>query len=176
MCRNWQCPALRSRGGFGADSDVDFLVDFLPDRQDLFEGFCALRDELREAVQRDVPLVKRSIGNPCCWASALPQAATVYIADAQCPYLGCPAGVPGCCPLSMASMPKSSMGAANPAAVERRLEILEEALPRLRRTVSGTATEIPDEARIIGMRNIIALLVLPLLAPSCSMVSQIGGI
>lgn len=43
------------------------------------------------------------------------------------------------------------------SAVERQLEILGEALNRLRRTDAQTAADVPDLDRIIGMRNIIAL-------------------
>ncbi len=69
-------------GDFDADSDVDFLVDFLPDRPDPFEDFCALRDDLRGIVDRDVDLVvKRAIRNPYFRESALSQAETVYVAD-----------------------------------------------------------------------------------------------
>lgn len=42
------------------------------------------------------------------------------------------------------------------SAVERQLEILGEALSRLRRRAAQTAAEVPDLDRIIGMRNIIA--------------------
>lgn len=42
------------------------------------------------------------------------------------------------------------------SAVERQLEILGEALNRLRRTDPQTAADVPDLDRIIGMRNIIA--------------------
>ncbi|WP_106507309.1 nucleotidyltransferase family protein [Brachybacterium timonense] len=69
-------------GGFGADSDIDFLVVFLPDRPDPFEDFCALRDDLRAIVKRDVDLVvKRAIRNPYFRESALSQAETVYVAN-----------------------------------------------------------------------------------------------
>ncbi|SNC62467.1 hypothetical protein SAMN05445756_0702 [Kytococcus aerolatus] len=69
-------------GDFDADSDVDFLVDFLPDRPDPFEDFCALRDDLRGIVGRDVDLVvKRAIRNPYFRESALSQVETVYVAD-----------------------------------------------------------------------------------------------
>ena len=69
-------------GGFGADSDIDFLVVFLPDRPDPFEDFCALRDDLRAIVKRDVDLVvKRAIRNPYFRESALSQAETIYVAN-----------------------------------------------------------------------------------------------
>ncbi|MBM9462399.1 DUF86 domain-containing protein [Aeromicrobium sp. YIM 150415] len=42
------------------------------------------------------------------------------------------------------------------SAVERQLEILGEALNRLRQIDPETATRIPDLRRIIGMRNVIA--------------------
>lgn len=42
------------------------------------------------------------------------------------------------------------------SAVERQLEILGEALNRLRRSDPETAAVVPDLDRIIGMRNIIA--------------------
>ncbi len=66
----------------GADSDIDFLVDFLPGRPDPFEDFCALHDDLRAIVRRDVDLVvKRAIRNPYFRESALGRAETVYVAD-----------------------------------------------------------------------------------------------
>ncbi|WP_054951901.1 nucleotidyltransferase family protein [Flaviflexus massiliensis] len=69
-------------GDLGEDSDIDFLVDFLPDRPDPFEDFCALRDDLRTIVNRDVDLVvKRAIRNPYFRESALRQAKVVYVAD-----------------------------------------------------------------------------------------------
>ncbi|MDO5627240.1 MAG: DUF86 domain-containing protein [Mobilicoccus sp.] len=42
------------------------------------------------------------------------------------------------------------------SAVERQLEILGEALNRLRRTDPETAAKVPDLDRVIAMRNIIA--------------------
>ncbi|MCL6422710.1 DUF86 domain-containing protein [Brachybacterium sp. JHP9] len=42
------------------------------------------------------------------------------------------------------------------SAVERQLEILGEALNRIRRTDPEIADELPDLDRIIGMRNILA--------------------
>lgn len=67
------------RGGLTADSDVDFLVDFLPDREDPFKDFSDLRDELCRVVGREVDLVvKRAIRNPYFRDAALAQAETVY--------------------------------------------------------------------------------------------------
>ena len=69
-------------GGFDADSDVDFLVDFLPGRPDPFEDFCSLREELRRIVGRGVDLVvKRAIQNPYFRESALSRTETVYVSD-----------------------------------------------------------------------------------------------
>ena len=42
------------------------------------------------------------------------------------------------------------------AAVERKLEIVGEALNRLSREEPGLATRIPDIARIVGFRNVLA--------------------
>lgn len=65
-------------GDFGTDSDIDFL----PGRPDPFEDFCALHDDLRAIVKRDVDLVvKRAIRNPYFRESALCQTETVYAAD-----------------------------------------------------------------------------------------------
>lgn len=68
-------------GGYTSDSDVDFLVDFLPDRADPFEDFSGLRDELCRIVERNVDLVvKRAIRNPYFRESALAHTETVYVA------------------------------------------------------------------------------------------------
>lgn len=69
-------------GGFDDDSDVDFLVDFLPGREDPFEDFCALHEDLLTIIGRDVDLVvKRAVRNPYFRESALAHAETVYVAD-----------------------------------------------------------------------------------------------
>lgn len=69
-------------GGFDADSDVDFLVDFLPGSADRFSDFCGLRDDLAQLVGRDVDLVvKRAIRNPYFWSMALARIETIYVAD-----------------------------------------------------------------------------------------------
>lgn len=88
---SWRFLDLPLTTGFEEDSDVDFLVDFSPGRPDPFEDFCALRDELREIVNRDVDLVvKRAIRNPYFRESALSQSETVYVADVQGLSLGTP--------------------------------------------------------------------------------------
>lgn len=69
-------------GTFNESSDVDFLVDFLPGREDPFEDFSALRDELGAIVQRDVDLVvRRAIKNPFFREAVLAQAERLYVAD-----------------------------------------------------------------------------------------------
>lgn len=68
--------------GFTAGSDVDFLVDFLPDREDPFEDYSALREELAGILEREVDLVvKRAIRNPYFREAALAQTETIYVAD-----------------------------------------------------------------------------------------------
>jgi predicted nucleotidyltransferase len=82
--------------GFTAGSDVDFLVDFLPHREDPFEDYSALRKELEGIVERKVDLVvKRAIRNPYFRAGALAQAETLYVADVYGSSMGRPSGVPG---------------------------------------------------------------------------------
>ena len=69
-------------GGFTPESDVDFLVDFLPGRSDPFEDYSALREELQGIVNRKVDLVvRRAIRNPYFRDAALAQAETLYAAD-----------------------------------------------------------------------------------------------
>lgn len=69
-------------GNFTEESDVDFLVDFLPDRDDPFEDFCALKDELQAITERDIDLVvARAIKNPYFRESALDQVERIYVAE-----------------------------------------------------------------------------------------------
>lgn len=64
-----------------ASSDIDFLVDFLPDRDDAFEDFFGLREELARITQRDVDLVvARSVRNPYFKAATSSSARNVYAA------------------------------------------------------------------------------------------------
>lgn len=63
------------------NSDLDFLVDFMPDREDPFEDFCTLKEELGAITQREIDLVvKRAIRNPYFRESALKNAELVYAA------------------------------------------------------------------------------------------------
>lgn len=62
-------------------SDVDFLVDFLPGRDNLFDDYFGLRAELERIVGRSVDLVvARSVKNPYFKASAFNSAQEVYAA------------------------------------------------------------------------------------------------
>ena len=64
-----------------ATSDVDFLVDFLPEREDLFNDYFDLKFELERIVGRNVDLVDAgSIRNPFFKRSALGSAQDVYAA------------------------------------------------------------------------------------------------
>ncbi|HIY94783.1 MAG TPA: nucleotidyltransferase domain-containing protein [Candidatus Rothia avicola] len=68
--------------GFTEESDLDFLVDFLPQRDDIFEDFCGLKEELQAITHRDVDLViTRAMRNPLFKESALAQAESIYVAD-----------------------------------------------------------------------------------------------
>ncbi len=62
-------------------SDIDFLVDFLPDRGDMFDDYFGLREALAEIVGREVDLVvARAVRNPYFKASAFASAQDVYAA------------------------------------------------------------------------------------------------
>ncbi|MBB4735619.1 putative nucleotidyltransferase [Micrococcus cohnii] len=63
-------------------SDVDFLVDFLPGREDLFEDYTRLQQELGTVVGRPVDLViRRAVRNPYFRESAAASAQDVYVAQ-----------------------------------------------------------------------------------------------
>lgn len=62
-------------------SDVDFLVDFLPGRDDLLGDYLDLKSELERILGRKVDLVvARSVKNPFFKASAFKSAQDVYAA------------------------------------------------------------------------------------------------
>ncbi len=62
-------------------SDVDFLVDFLPEREDMFDDYFDLKLELERIVGRGVDLVDAgSIRNPFFKKSALGNAQELYAA------------------------------------------------------------------------------------------------
>lgn len=62
-------------------SDVDFLVDFQPEREDLFQDYFDLKFDLERIVGREIDLVmERSVKNPFFKASAFGSAQDVYAA------------------------------------------------------------------------------------------------
>lgn len=62
-------------------SDVDFLVDFQLEREDLFQDYFDLKFELERIVGREIDLVmERSVKNPFFKASAFGSAQDVYAA------------------------------------------------------------------------------------------------
>lgn len=62
-------------------SDVDFLVDFLPERKDLFNDYFDLKFKLEQIIGRDVDLVDAgSIRNPFFRKSALESSKDLYAA------------------------------------------------------------------------------------------------
>ncbi|MGO1590834.1 MAG: nucleotidyltransferase family protein [Ancrocorticia sp.] len=64
-----------------ATSDVDFLVDFNPDNDNLFADFFDLKEELERIVGRSVDLVDASaVRNPYFKASAFGSAQDLYAA------------------------------------------------------------------------------------------------
>ena len=61
-------------------SDVDFLVDFLPGREDAFRDYFDLKQDLERIVGRDVDLVvARAVRNPYFRASAFGSAQDLYV-------------------------------------------------------------------------------------------------
>lgn len=68
--------------GFDSErSDVDFLVDFLPDNDALFNDYFDLKAELERIAGRDVDLVDASaVRNPYFKASAFGSARELYAA------------------------------------------------------------------------------------------------
>ncbi|MBF4161605.1 nucleotidyltransferase domain-containing protein [Nocardioides sp. CBS4Y-1] len=69
-------------GGFDpVRSDVDFLVDFLPEVRDLLGNYLALRDDLERVMGRKVDLVMSdAVENPYFAAEAFRSAEDVYAA------------------------------------------------------------------------------------------------
>lgn len=62
-------------------SDIDFLVDLLPERGEVFDAYFGLREALAEIVGRDVDLVvARAVRNPYFKADAFNSAQDVYAA------------------------------------------------------------------------------------------------
>ena len=64
FCRRWRIGELSLFGSvlrddFGPDSDVDVLVDFLPDAQVSLFDLAAMREELSRLFGRNVDLVSR---------------------------------------------------------------------------------------------------------------------
>lgn len=71
-----------AKGALHEQSDLDFLVDFLPGREDPLDDFCGLEDDLRSITKRDVDLVgRRAIRNPFSREAALAQTEQLYVAD-----------------------------------------------------------------------------------------------
>lgn len=86
-CRRHGVERLRVFGSILTDrfdperSDVDFLVDFLPNNGDLFHDYFDLKDELERIVGRNVDLVDASaVRNPYFKASAFASAQDLYAA------------------------------------------------------------------------------------------------
>ncbi|GAA4829507.1 nucleotidyltransferase family protein [Garicola koreensis] len=84
-CERYGVERLRIFGSVLTDrfapdtSDVDFLVVFLPERENLFHDYFDLKFELERIVGRDVDLVvERSVKNPFFKASAFGGAQDVY--------------------------------------------------------------------------------------------------
>ena len=64
-----------------ARSDVDFLVEFLPGRQDRFSDYFGLSEALRTLMGREIDLVStESLDNPFFRATVLASAEELYAA------------------------------------------------------------------------------------------------
>ncbi|WP_291279295.1 nucleotidyltransferase domain-containing protein [Galactobacter sp.] len=64
-----------------ASSDVDFLVTFLPGREDLFHDYFEFKSDLERIVGNDIDLImERAVKNPYFKAAALKGSQDVYAA------------------------------------------------------------------------------------------------
>lgn len=86
-CRRYGVERLRVFGSIVTDrfdpatSDVDFLVDFQSDRDNLFHDYFDLKVELEQIVGRDVDLVMAdALKNPYVAKRAFEAAEDVFIA------------------------------------------------------------------------------------------------
>ncbi len=86
-CERYGVARLRLFGSALSDrfdperSDVDFLVEFLPDRENLFHDYFDLKKELERIVARKVDLVDAgAVRNPYFRASAFGRAQDIYAA------------------------------------------------------------------------------------------------
>ncbi|WP_066909941.1 nucleotidyltransferase family protein [Millisia brevis] len=86
-CRRYGVARLRVFGSIVTDrfdpetSDVDFLVDFQPDRVNLFHDYFDLKSELEQIVDRDVDLVMAdALKNPYVAKRAFEAAEGVFTA------------------------------------------------------------------------------------------------
>lgn len=87
VCERYGVARLRIFGSVLTDrfdvdtSDVDFLVSFLPNRENLFHDYLDLKSELERITGRNVDLVmERSIRNPFFKATVFESAQDVYAA------------------------------------------------------------------------------------------------
>lgn len=86
-CEQYGVERLRVFGSVLSDqfdpetSDIDFLVDFQSEREDLFGDYFDLKFELERIVGREIDLVMgRSVKNPFFKASAFGSAQDIYAA------------------------------------------------------------------------------------------------
>lgn len=86
-CQKYGVERLRVFGSAITDSfdpeksDVDFLVSFLPGRDNLFQDFFKLKSELSQITGRDVDLVmERAVTNPFFKATVFETAQEIYAA------------------------------------------------------------------------------------------------
>lgn len=87
VCERFGVERLRMFGSALSDqfdpktSDIDFLVTFQPERENLFHDYFDLKAELERIVGRQVDLImERSVKNPFFKASAFESAQDVYAA------------------------------------------------------------------------------------------------
>ena len=87
LCREYRVQRLDLFGsaageGFGADSDVDFMVEFLDHRPEgAADRYFGLREGLQAALQRPVDLVMRgAVRNPYFLREAQREQLNVYAA------------------------------------------------------------------------------------------------
>jgi predicted nucleotidyltransferase len=86
LCQKYRVKELsvfgsRARGDNRTDSDVDLLVEFLPDDHSGLIAYIALQQELAKLLGKDVDLAPKNNLKPLVKREVLPEARVIYEAS-----------------------------------------------------------------------------------------------